>query len=830
MDDLFLEFIDGLDRYFENDSSETAYDMTLWIDLFCFNYFEILHYEDPCLIRSWLCKLEHMFHRYGNTLVILAPWDSRNIFESPFCLFQLSIALQEGFLVDFSISRYEEDRFTRQFLREYHHHGGQHPQQQYTTSSSTRNKSTTTTTIEAVDAIIASSSFIQNFAGQSLNFQNYSQEGIHFPMEGLQLLSKEFLVVGDVNNKKKAEGEFRSALKLALEKWLGDLALSWLNNSNSFSSSSTHHNNNNHSQHEHRNPFSSSQVMEEYHQEYIDYFHRYGNDHNMIEDRDCGFEDQVSLHVVPGSPTNHASLSRALSVENPSATTKVHTTPSPSRATQQGMINNSHNTNNATKHFCFRGWKEEEKCYFKVIDRIQYEKDCLSKDLEDTLTTTTKSTTTTTRCSSMKKGTYEESKLDTNRIYDNCRISNICSQLMETCSQLCAYHHELYLLYLHHHHFVEAEAILLQTLELQQRQQSWINSCAAACCEMMHPNKTKEECKVSDSQSEFNSTKQNELLMKHEEAIMTTILKLAKLCVVQKKIQMAELFYQSYLNKAYGCDVLLNDIDKEQAHSHARSRSQHEQSPLIVGRTPIKRNTKEFILILQNIANFYYSQASFVKAMQLFQDCYQLSLDVHGHEHLTTLHCASMLANTYVHLELEDKAIEMARDCVVIATAVHGYGSVHVSQYETNYIRIVENKLVKRVEEEVSLTRRSVVAAYDTDDDPSIHEEGNSIRRSCIRPAPIDTNPSAGSNSSSGRRNMVCHVQDDVDEDAVSFSSHRSHKSHHSSNSNGYYSTTNLHPTFETAGFGNGLHSSTSQARIETNNGVSSATTVCVIC
>ena len=771
MDDLFLEFVDALDRYFESDSSETAEDMTLWIDIFCLNYYEVLHYEDPKIIRQWLQDLERMFYRYGNTLIVLAPWDSRSVFESPFCLFQLFIALEEGFLVDISISKYEEDRLSRMFYREYNHSQGLS-----TVGTSMGGNS-------MMDTMLSSSTLIENFSEQFLNIHNYSQEGVHWPLQSLQILANEFLfrsiekekiVLKDLiksdctypsklddpllsNANNPHEEHFRSVVKQTLQKWLIDLTRSWMY-------------------------FSPTVVGQTTRQKQMGH-----------ESPKASQEDKADGCLLSGtSPTNHAMLNRMLSGDNRSLKLvgSIGEDGSEEDNDYQILRTPVHNLNKGGS--CFEGWREEEKCYLKSIDQVQSDMRHVSKELEF-----------------LEQQYHEDQKFDSrvSRVMDSNQLMQLKIQQLDFNRQLCKYYHELYSLYMHHHYFADAEIMLLQHLELQQQQTRY-----------------------------FSVIGEDKEIHKNEEATMITILKLAKLCVIQKKIQMAELFYQSYLAKIYG----------ETVDSDHNCNSENNLSD-VKWRYRKVTNTKDFILILQNIANFYYAQASYMKALPLFEDCYQLSLEVNGHEHLTTLHTASMLANTYVHVQMEEKAIEMARDCVVIATALHGRDSVHVSQYETNFIRIVENKLVKRVEEEVLFTR---------------YQDQESFG-GLIKPSPIIiTSPSfygggrtdddsfhGSHRSKTGPRESF---DSELDGDAVSFYSHNQSRSSSVAPSPhfGNYSTThNMRPTFgglssirsEVAS----LHSTSSVAKITSSpskmklspfsstaeaSTSPSATSVCVIC
>jgi hypothetical protein len=105
MDDPFLDVVDALKEYLSIVDT-TQENPDLWLEMFCINY----HVE---VAEKWVEQVERACRKIGNTILIMSPWDSLNVFRSPLCLYQIYFTGAKGLLLDIAMTRRELERFSR---------------------------------------------------------------------------------------------------------------------------------------------------------------------------------------------------------------------------------------------------------------------------------------------------------------------------------------------------------------------------------------------------------------------------------------------------------------------------------------------------------------------------------------------------------------------------------------------------------------------------------------------------------------------------------------------------------------------------------------------
>lgn len=121
LDAYFLDFVDALDHYFDDDASSAA-EIVLWIDIFCFNYSTLTAINnepfDHQRGNQWFALIEHVTNKFGNTLLVLSPWNSRQVFQSPLCLYQIYMTTKNGFLFEIALTSFEKAKFCHAIFRQ----------------------------------------------------------------------------------------------------------------------------------------------------------------------------------------------------------------------------------------------------------------------------------------------------------------------------------------------------------------------------------------------------------------------------------------------------------------------------------------------------------------------------------------------------------------------------------------------------------------------------------------------------------------------------------------------------------------------------------------
>ena len=157
---------------------------------------------------------------------------------------------------------------------------------------------------------------------------------------------------------------------------------------------------------------------------------------------------------------------------------------------------------------------------------------------------------------------------------------------------------------------------------------------------------------------------------------LTTTLKFAKLCVIMKKVAMAEVFYISYMENMQDCKEM---------------------------------SDREKLLVMQNVANFYHAQGNYEKALPIYEQCLTYTNKIHGPSHHLTLHTTSMLANISMHLGKVQDASNLSRSCIEIAKSIHGEGHDIVQQYKAHHNRIMEGvRMSSALQELDTLAEKSI--------------------------------------------------------------------------------------------------------------------------